>query len=188
MKSKAFCFIFSAIFFCGTAFSQEELAIKENAFGYPEGEIISIITNNPTIKENNKSSLVEMMPDCNDENLVAKIKEELKPYLLQNENVSIYDYRRRQLIIKNIKNFTIIDAKNINIKEDMAAADRVIELKISERIPREDIKICKAFNKITGYNIYIVMYFQKQRLIAEVVNFTNKEKIFFEVEGIELPN
>lgn len=187
MKPKVFYFILSLMFFCGTAYSQEKEPIKENAFGYPENEFISVITHTDT-KENQKTPLTSLMPNCNDDNLVERIKNELKPYLLQNENVSIYDQRRRQLVIKNIKNFVAVDTNNVNIKEDRPIADRLIELKISERIPREDIRICKSFNKATGYNIYTMMYFQKQKLIAEIVNFTNEKKIFFVIEGINPPN
>lgn len=148
-----------------------------NAFGYPDKTIIHIIDNSNKPTDNRRVD----MPDCNNPKLITQVKERLKPYLTISGR-SIVDKRRIALMRKSLDNFEEIASQEINRQRDLAAADRLLELKINEHLDENSIKICHNPNMAKGGNVYLVMYYTGDKLIVDVLNFTAEKNTKFEFQ------
>lgn len=179
LKKGLLLFVLGLMFypFCLWAQEDEEDSIELNAFGYPDKELVTIIENDNT---SHASGQRDDMPDCNDPQLLEQIKDVLIPYISQ-EDKSIRNRRHTRLVMKNIKNFTEINSAEIDIKKDVMAADRLVEVKINFKKRNEDIKICKSDNKVLNIELYLMMYYIDKNLIVELVNLTTENpKLVFQ--------
>ncbi len=141
-----------------------------NSFGYPDQNVVMVIEANE--KADSEGESVNM-PDCNNPDLLAQLKELLLPYLDKGWN-NIRERRKIDLTMKNIRNFETLNLSEIDVKKDTVVADRVMELKINQKKRASDIKICKVDSKVIGLPVYTLMYYEGENLTVEVLNFTAK--------------
>lgn len=145
-----------------------------NAFGYPDKELITIIESD---KATSLKREVVDMPDCNDAKLFEQLKASLRPYMNENDK-TISNRRKISIIMKNIKNFVELNTAEVNPKDDMPAANRLIEIKINFRKNNEDIKVCKMSSKAIRTSFYTIMYYIEDKLVVELVNFNSENPSF----------
>ena len=149
-----------------------EEAEELNAFGFPEHSLVAVIDNSTSQPQICKSA---MLPDCTTHSLASQASQTLQPYA-DRDGDSIISKRRRDLILKNIKNFSPVDANNLDLEQDAVVADRLMELKINEHIPREDVKVCRSNNVFLQSNVYLLMYFVDDAVKVEVLNFPSDKR------------
>ncbi len=160
---KIFCLtvagVFAVIAFCAA----EE--VETNAFGYPMSEPIKLIDNTPATSDI-ESVKNNTLPDCNDPELLAAIARQLSPIVSHNDP-NIIEKRNADLLLKNIASFDEVDISELSPRKHRLAAARVVELKINNRIPETDIRVCKSNSPEIKDAIYAVVYnLQKQTLVA----------------------
>lgn len=178
MKNKCWLVMLLSLLVFSEATAEEDLNEEVNAFGYPDKSLVAVIE---AEESENAIGKAEDIPDCNDEKLIARLQQELLP-LLDKGGDTIREKRKVDLTLKNIRNFTQLETANIDSDKDTIAADRIIELKVNQKLRNNDIKVCKADSKVIGLPIYVVMYYEQNILQAEVLNFTNKENPKFVFE------
>lgn len=157
-----------------TAITEEE---KLNAFGYPDKSLVAIIDNTPS----NDNDQLAAMPSCDNPKLIEQVLKVLQPYL-QNDQGTIIEKRRIALLRKRLHKFVDLDSEVISPKEDLAAADRLLELKINNKLNYRSIRLCRSDLARAKNNVYLVMYFADNKLMVEILNFTNGEELKFNFE------
>lgn len=159
--------------FVGSYVSAKE-EVELNVFGYPDKTIVKVIkTDNPL----SESNLV--LPDCNDEKLLAKVKETVIPFM-NNELPTIENKRRKLLILKNISNFAEIDAESLSLNDNKAAIAGVLEIKINKNLGTKKLKICKSRNPILTSDLYVMIYEFDGKVNVDIVNFVPNHNPSFE--------
>lgn len=154
-----------------TAIGEEE---KLNAFGYPDKSLVAVIDNTP---RDTTDRLAEM-PNCDDPQLIEQVHAKLAPYL-QDNNGSIIEKRRLALLRKGLDKFADLNSDMISPKDDLVAADRLLELKINNRLESNSVRLCRSTLPMTGINVYLVMYFSDNQLMVEILNLVKGEKLKF---------
>ncbi len=149
---------------------------KVNIFGYPDESMVEIIDNR---SNDITSGRTADMPSCDDSRLMTQVQDFLAPYLKSEQGTAI-EKRRIALLRKGLRKFNELTTDKITPQEDLAAADRLIELKINNKLATRDIKICRSALQNEKSNIYLVMYFANNRLVIELLNFLRLEELKFD--------
>jgi len=145
-----------------------------NAFGVPE-TVVGIVES----KTEETETAEIRFPDCGDELLMAETRRLIDENQLQKKAGNIYESRRRKLIAKNIKNFENVDISSFKPQDNYEVADRMITLKINEKVPGEAFRICKGNNELIGREIFLLMYPQAEKIAVEILNFSSSEPLRF---------
>ena len=149
--------------------SEEEDTVELNAFGYPDKSYVTTIINNTKKTEERESFFI----DCNDEQLLQQARKVLKDHVYYNGN-NIIDRRKNVLVFKNIANFKKLSVKDMTSDLYPSVVGRIVELKINNYLNDGDIQVCESQNPILNLKIYLVMYQQDNKLMVEIVNFSDK--------------
>jgi len=174
MAKKNWSFVLMLATWSAFALAAEADEVEEvNAFGYPDRNVVKVIESKAS-----QSVPEKVMPDCNDEEILQQIKKFVES-LIDSADTTIIGRRRNVLVLKNIKNFAPIDISATNSKNDTPVADRIIELKINNKLNESEIKACKLDSKIIGAPIYTVMYNNGAELKVEVLNLVKENNPVF---------
>ena len=160
------------------SFVGSNLSAKEkeelNAFGFPDKSVIKIIKVDNQMSESNL-----VLPECNDEKLLAKVKETVLPFM-QNVLPTVESKRRKHLILKNISNFTEIAAESLTLEKNKAAIAGVLEIKINKNLGAKKLRICKSLSPILTSDLYVMIYEFEEKVNVDVVNFVPNQNPSFE--------
>ncbi len=157
--------VLSVLFWTSNSFTAEEKQEELNVFGYPDKTVVKIIERKDEVVANDV-----VLPNCDDEKLIAQVKEDIKPYLKNEENIVI-NKRKNKLIIKNLANFSEVTEDSLKLNENKAAVAGVVETKINKNLGHKKLRICKSDNPIMKTDLYLLIYEHDGKINIDVVNF-----------------
>ncbi len=156
----------------------EENQTQFNAFGLPEN-VVGVVNN---AEKNSEDATGMSFPNCDDERLLAETRRLMDEKQSQVATENIYQYRRQQLVAKNMEHFVSVDASEFKPHDNYEVADRIITLKINKGIPADAFRICRGSNSIIGREVFLLMYPQNDKVLVEVLNYTPSAPLRFTVQ------
>lgn len=108
------------------------------------------------------------MPDCNNPELVSDVKEAIRSYLKNMPKMSIIDYRKRNLVLKNIDAYTEIPLDEFNNSDNYLVANELAITKINRHMTNNDFRLCVAEG---AKPIYLLIYPEDFRYRVQIINF-----------------
>lgn len=123
------------------------------------------------------------LPECDDEQLLAKTKEFLNAYFAQNDNQGTMFRRRKYFLLNKLTDFTKENIANYKTAATRPVSDVIIELQMNEKILEENMRLCKksSTSKILG-DVYLLTYPYKEGYRVHLLNLdgqaVNEKNIF----------
>lgn len=97
-------------------------------------------------------------PACSSPELYAKIRERILAYTDTITAKSTLAKRQKALILANLGGFSNVSVENFKPETDYNAANALIMIKINEKIPEDDIILCRQNQATKGTPMYVVVY------------------------------
>ncbi len=108
------------------------------------------------------------MPGCNDAKLVSEVKEVVSQYLSKVPEVSIFENRKRNLVMKNINTYKEIAVSEFNKSDNYQVADELIMTKINQNMTDNNFRICVGTGKKP---VYLLIYPEDFSYRVKIINF-----------------
>ena len=114
-------------------------------------------------------------PSCEDENLIKQVQDVVAVFLQKNPPRNIRERRSRLLTVKNIADFEPVDVASFIPAVNYNVADRLIMLKMNNRLQNEELRLCVEKTAVSGEGtrIYLLMVAAADGVEVEIVNFQN---------------
>lgn len=143
---------------------------QPNVFGEPEQPIAEI----PAVEEKEvKPETLMAFPPCNDERLMAEVRNIITKYQESTPAGNTYDRRSQQLAVKNITSFVNQRVDAFVPAQNYKVADRIIMLKMNQHLTSDEMELCSGVNPVLKKNIYILLYQIDGKIIADVIDYKN---------------
>lgn len=97
-------------------------------------------------------------PACSSPELYAKIRERILAYTDTITAKSTLAKRQKALILANLGGFSNVSVENFKPETDYNTANALIMIKINEKIPEDDIILCRQNQATKGTPMYVVVY------------------------------
>lgn len=97
-------------------------------------------------------------PACSSPELYAKIRERILAYTDTLTAKSTLAKRQKALILANLGGFSNVSVENFKPETDYNTANALIMIKINEKIPEDDIILCRQNQATKGTPMYVVVY------------------------------
>ena len=117
-------------------------------------------------------------PTCFNQMLIETVKAKINTYNQQNPDNSIYEQRRRDLLMRNLDNFVPVSSVDFTAEQDFRTANRLVTLKVNQGYTDADFTICKNLTQGEERPIYLLIYTPRgaSRPQVEIINFLPPEK------------
>ncbi len=108
------------------------------------------------------------MPDCNDSRLISEVKEAIRSYLDDMPPMSILDYRKRHLVLKNIEKYTEVAIDEFKPSDNYLVANELTTTKINQHMTNSDFRLCASGGQKP---IYLLIYPEDFRYRVQIIDF-----------------
>lgn len=151
-------------------------APKLNSFGTSE-ETIQIINNQDGGEIRLAPEISPRKPTCENPMLLTQVHQAVSAWQQKSPAENIYDRRARLLTIKNIRSFAAVDVESFVPADNYKVADRMITVKINERLSNQDLQLCVSNNPILKDKIYLLLRpLNDDTVGVDVLNYPGTEK------------
>lgn len=150
--------------------SPTEEVSRLNLFGMPREPITELDASEEPASE---SAALSKAPACDSPLLFEQVHREILSYQKQETAANTYERRRNLLTAKNLSGFSERQVEFFTPSENYNVADRVIDLKMNQRLSEADMKLCVGTNRVLNKNIYLLIYPKQEDLLVEIINFKN---------------
>ena len=150
------------MFFCSVsaAFAQTQAVADER---------IMVIV--PPEEENVESNA--NMPTCDNQRVIADVKEAITAYLQQHNSGSIIEKRKRNLVVKNIDKYTEIPVAEFDNSQNYLVANELVMTKINRKVKEQNLRLCVGEGKIP---VYLLIYPEDFGYRVQIINFISPGK------------
>lgn len=141
-----------------------------NAFGVP-AKSVAVIENQPQQEQKASANL----PECDAPGIVEQIQSRIAAFQAETKPENTYDRRARKLAEKNIGQFTPLDLAKFIPSDNYLVADRLITLKVNQKLSDHDFRLCVGSNPLTSRQLYLLIYpaLGGEGVAVDVLNFQN---------------
>lgn len=123
------------------------------------------------------------MPRCTDKDFEAKITEAAEKYFESRPVFSTVLKRNKSLVLKNLRNFEAVSAKNFLPETDFNTANALVSIKINEHVDEKDILLCRQKENKKA-PIYVIAYPYMDNVKAYVINLAKEDSNYQAVSFI----
>ena len=111
------------------------------------------------------------LPSCQDERLLAQVKELLEEYDAEHPVSSIYDRRQRIMKMRFATSYEEEQVSGFTSKNNRVVADKLLMTKINNGLNDNEIRLCKSNKKSEQFSpIYLMIYPHANEWVVEVLN------------------
>lgn len=112
----------------------------------------------------------QVLPVCNNADLVSGLRQALKDYYAANADSSLIEQRHRRLMLQNLAHFEEVPIKSLAPKDNYLLADHIIMAKINLGVAEAEMRLCRNLAQGKETPLYLLIYPVEKGLMVEVLN------------------